>query len=105
MVADGSGKPAFKADVAILNGMIAAVGADLGTEANEVLDVTGLVVSPGFIDAHSHTDCSILLGRDSYNKLEQGITTEVTGHCGDSGALSFEGSLEEYPPPHDAGAV
>lgn len=96
MVADGTGKPAYQADVAVRDGVIAAIGADLGTEAKEVLDISGLVVSPGFIDAHSHTDCSILMGRDSYNKLEQGITTEVTGHCGDGAAPSYEGSLEEY---------
>lgn len=96
LVADGSGKPAFQADVAIRDGKIAAVGALPDAEAKEVLDITGLVVSPGFIDAHSHTDCSILLGRDGYSKLEQGITTEVTGQCGDGPAPSFEGSLEEY---------
>ena len=57
LVADGSGKPAFQADVAIRDGKIAAVGALPDAEAKEVLDITGLVVSPGFIDAHSHTDC------------------------------------------------
>jgi N-acyl-D-amino-acid deacylase len=95
LVADGTGRKAFRADVAVRDGRIAAVGADLGTEAGEVLDCTGLVVAPGFIDAHSHTDCSILEGRDGYSKLEQGITTEITGQCGESAAPSFEGSLDD----------
>jgi N-acyl-D-amino-acid deacylase len=78
---DGTGNPWFKADVAIRAGKIAAVG-QLDQQAERELDVQGLAVSPGFIDPHSHTDCSILRNREAYTSIQQGITTEFVGNCG-----------------------
>ena len=82
-VIDGSGKPGFSADVAVKDGKIAAVGADLG-EAARVIDATGLFVTPGFIDAHSHSDMNCLSQPEQREKGEQGITTSVSGQCGQS---------------------
>ena len=59
MVIDGTGSPAFSADVAVHQGKIARIGKDLG-DAAQVIDAAGLVVTPGFIDSHSHSDSSIL---------------------------------------------
>jgi N-acyl-D-amino-acid deacylase len=80
-VVDGSGSPAFKADVAVADGKIPAVG-DLGSaRAEQVIDATGLVVSPGFIDMHSHSDLVLLINPAAESKVRQGITTEVVGNC------------------------
>ncbi len=81
-VVDGSGRPAEKADVGILNGRIASVGDLSSAEARTVLDAEGLCVSPGFIDMHSHSDLSLMAHRRSESSLSQGITTEVIGSCG-----------------------
>ena len=81
MVIDGTGSPAFSADVAVHQGKIARVGKELG-EAAQVIDATGLVVTPGFIDSHSHSDSSILDFPDQVEKAEQGVTTSIGGQCG-----------------------
>ncbi len=81
-VVDGTGKPRFQADVGVKDGVITAVGNLDGQEAKEVLDIAGLCVSSGFIDWHSHSDLAVLADLDAFNILEQGITFEITGHCG-----------------------
>ena len=83
-VMDGTGKPGSGADVAVADGRIAAVGDLRGMNARRVLDADGLAVAPGFIDAHAHSDTSFLEDTSGASKLYQGITTEVTGNCGDS---------------------
>ena len=83
-VVDGTGAPRFVADVAVRDGKIAAVAPRLEGEAVQVIDATGRMVSPGFIDWHSHSDMTVLRGLDAPNILEQGITLEITGHCGGS---------------------
>ena len=81
-IVDGSGNPWFKADVGIKDGKIAAVGNLSGAEAARTVDVQGLVVSPGFIDSHSHSDWTILRNREAWSSLQQGVTTEYVGNCG-----------------------
>ena len=83
MVIDGSGEDAFAADIAVKDGKIAAIGSDLGT-ALQVIDATGLTVTPGFIDSHSHADGAILTFPQQIEKVEQGITTNIGGQCGSS---------------------
>lgn len=82
-VIDGSGSAAFAADVAVKDGKIAAVGQNLG-EAAQIIDATGLTVTPGFIDAHSHSDMNTLSHPNQNLKGEQGITTSISGQCGQS---------------------
>lgn len=86
-VLDGTGKEGFIADVAIANGKIAAVGKCDG-EAARVIDATGLVLTPGFIDSHSHSDRAMRTYPDQLEKIEQGITFSITGQCGGSAAPS-----------------
>lgn len=81
-IVDGTGSPWFQADVGIQNGKIVAVGQLDAASETQVLDVTGLVVTPGFMDPHSHTDCSALKNREAYTSIQQGITTEFVGNCG-----------------------
>jgi N-acyl-D-amino-acid deacylase len=81
-VIDGSGESTIKADVGIIGDKIVAVGDLSGKEANIRIDATDRVVSPGFIDAHAHTDTKLLINPKGESKIRQGVTTEVTGNCG-----------------------
>jgi N-acyl-D-amino-acid deacylase len=85
-VVDGSGRPAFEADVAVKDGRIAALGRFDDAEAVERIDLTGLAICPGFIDIHSHSDTPLLVDPRGLSKIHQGVTTEVTGNCGSSPA-------------------
>jgi N-acyl-D-amino-acid deacylase len=82
-VADGTGSPPFLGDVAIEGGQIAEVG-HLAQEAvaERVIDATGKVVCPGFVDPHSHSDFSVLANPAAESTIRQGVTTEVVGNCG-----------------------
>ncbi len=79
-IVDGTGNPWFNGDVAIRGDRIAAVG-PLATETNarRVIDARGLVVAPGFIDMHSHSDMTLLEDGSAQSKIRQGVTTEVLG--------------------------
>ncbi len=79
-VVDGTGNPWFVGDVAIRGDRIAKVGA-LGPDvaARKVLDARGLVVAPGFIDMHSHSDMTLFEDASAPSKVRQGVTTEVLG--------------------------
>jgi N-acyl-D-aspartate/D-glutamate deacylase len=88
-VIDGSGKKAYKADVAIEDDKIAEIGKLAGAEAKREIDAAGMAVTPGFIDIHSHFDWPILDPNHSdllSPLLKQGVTTMVTGNCGFSPA-------------------
>ena len=81
-VVDGTGRSAFRADVGVERGKIAAIGNLADARAKKVLEAPGLCVTPGFIDMQSHSDLSILAHRKGDSSLSQGITTEVVGSCG-----------------------
>ncbi|MEK7879913.1 MAG: D-aminoacylase, partial [candidate division NC10 bacterium] len=82
----GSGAPAFRADVAVEGERIAAASPGLRTPAGREIDATGLYVTPGFIDIHSHSDLFFLDCPSAESKVRQGVTTEVVGMCGFSPA-------------------
>lgn len=81
---DGTGKPAVIGDLAISGDRIVAVGAFTVTNKPTVIDAKGLVVAPGFIDLHTHSDTALTqkATRANLNYLTQGVTTVVTGNCG-----------------------
>jgi N-acyl-D-amino-acid deacylase len=81
---DGTGRPGFPASVAVRDGRIVDVGALPAAEAAVVLDVAGLVVAPGFVDVHGHTDLGIFVDHRADSKVRQGVTTEVVGQDGSS---------------------
>ena len=85
-IVDGSGAPWFAADVAIVGGHIAALGRLAQAEARARIDATGLVVTPGFVDFHAHSDVTLLADPHAESAVRQGITTQVVGHCGFSAA-------------------
>jgi N-acyl-D-amino-acid deacylase len=79
---DGTGNPWFKADLLIEEGRIKEIGPNIrNSDPDITIDATGLIVSPGFIDIHTHSDYSIMLSRGE-NVLSQGVTTHVVGNCG-----------------------
>src|SRR5258705_7227355 len=78
---DGSGSPARAADVAVEGERIAAVGPGLSGQADRVIDAAGKMVSPGFIDMHSHSDLFYFACPSAESKIRQGVTTEVVGMC------------------------
>ncbi|HEY6871865.1 MAG TPA: D-aminoacylase [Geobacteraceae bacterium] len=82
LLVDGSGGPPCRADVAIANGRVAAVGPRLDGPAACRIDACGLVLAPGFIDIHSHTDMTLFRHPLVESKAMQGVTVEVTGNCG-----------------------
>jgi N-acyl-D-amino-acid deacylase len=81
-VVDGTGKPARVADVGVSDGIVTALGHLDRQQAHRSLLADGLVVAPGFVDIHSHSDVTILINPRAESKIRQGITTEVTGNCG-----------------------
>ncbi len=84
-IVDGTGNPWFYGDMAIRADRIVAVGrVPAGTAENEI-DAKGLVVSPGFIDMHSHSDFLLLEDGDAQSKIRQGVTTEVLGEGSSAG--------------------
>ena len=85
-VIDGTGNTWFKADVGINGQIISAIGGLSAEKASEIIDASGLMVSPGFIDMHSHSDLVLLVNPKAESKIRQGITTEVIGNCGGSAA-------------------
>jgi N-acyl-D-amino-acid deacylase len=79
---DGTGKSRYAADVEIHHGLIHAILAVGGNSTFESFDGSGLVLAPGFIDAHTHDDVLVLQGQSPHPKLSQGVCTVVTGNCG-----------------------
>lgn len=88
-VADGTGRPPFRADVGVKGERIVAVGRVQG-DAEQEIDAKGMVVCPGFIDPHTHGDIRILRHPLAENFVMQGITTIIGGHCGASMAPLVE---------------
>ena len=82
MIVDGSGLPRFQADVGIKDGKIAEIGRLTGAAAKETIDAEGHVVSPGFVDGHTHMDAQIFWDPIGTSSCYQGVTSVVMGNCG-----------------------
>src|SRR5262249_16237316 len=94
-IVDGSGNPWFYADVAIKNGKIAKVGKIDPRMGKSVIDAKGMVVSPGFIDLHTHTDMPVLADGNVESAVRQGVTLDVIGES--STVAPLKGAvLDEY---------
>ena len=83
-IVDGTGAPPFLGDVAIAGGVVAAVAAvgELEGEAKREIDATGLSVTPGFVDIHTHYDAQITWDPHLFPSGYHGVTTAVVGNCG-----------------------
>jgi N-acyl-D-amino-acid deacylase len=95
-VIDGTGAPRYAADVRIVGDRIDAIGAQLPADDATMVDATGLIVAPGFIDVHTHDDQIVLARPSMLPKISQGVTTVVVGNCGISLAPLVHPNV---PPP------
>lgn len=87
-IVDGTGSPWYAGDVGIRNGRIAALGFLGNAKASEMVDASGMVVAPGFIDMLGQSDLSILVNPHLPSKIFQGITTEITGEGSSAAPLN-----------------
>ena len=99
-VIDGTGRQRYRADVAIDDDRIVAVGDLSGAVAQTVIDAAGRIVAPGFIDVHTHDDRMLRDAGAMTPKVSQGVTTVVAGNCGISLAPLVLGDGPP-PPPED----
>jgi len=95
-IVDGTGKPAYPGDVGVTGERIAAIGDLSQAEAKRRIDATGLIVSPGFIDTHTHSEGALLVDPQHANGLRQGITTEFLGIDGMSYAPLSSYNFKTY---------
>ena len=101
-IIDGSGNPWYSGDIAIQGDRIVAIGRLENAQAKRVIDATGLVIAPGFIDMLGQSEASLLIDNRALSKLSQGITTEITGEGGSVAPqnaltlMALQPSLEPY---------
>ncbi|MGH7335272.1 MAG: N-acyl-D-amino-acid deacylase family protein [Candidatus Rokuibacteriota bacterium] len=94
VVIDGTGSPGREADVVVRGDRIVAIEPGSTRAARRTIDARGLVVAPGFIDIHTHSDFTLPLNPRAESKIRQGVTTEVVGNCGFSVAPALPGRVE-----------
>lgn len=104
-ILDGTGGAAFLADLGITGDTIQAIGSISTEQGKQILDVTGLHISPGFIDIHSHSDFTIPTYGTADSRVRQGVTTEITGNCGSSAAPRIDSEEDRKAWMDDEGFV
>lgn len=97
-IVDGTGNPWFRGSIGIANGKIALISRRDITNADRVIDAGGMIVAPGFIDVHAHTE-DIFTNPTAENFLRMGVTSLVTGNCGGSttDVAEFLGKIKTTP--------
>ncbi|MDZ4773008.1 MAG: D-aminoacylase [Planctomycetota bacterium] len=101
LVVDGNGTLPRRVDVGVSDRRIAYLGVIDRERARRAIDATGLVVAPGFVDMHSHSDRSILSCPTADSRVMQGYTCEITGNCGGSAAPTAPDSKRKFPRVRD----
>ena len=81
-IIDGTGSPAYDGEVGIVEDKITKIGDLSNEDAKTTIDAKGQVVSPGFIDMHTHSDMSLVYDRNASSRIRTGVTTDVIGNCG-----------------------
>jgi N-acyl-D-amino-acid deacylase len=94
-IIDGAGNPPYRADIGITGGRISKIGRFARIHTKKEIDAKDLVVCPGFIDPHSHSEISIFFDNTLQSTIRQGITTCVVGNCGDNLAPAPPEKMEE----------
>ncbi len=98
-VVDGSGADPIDADVAVIGDSIVRIGSidpEARAQARRLIDASGLVVCPGFIDIHTHSDYPLLVDGTAQSKIRQGVTTEILGESDSAGPI--QGKVEKSAP-------
>ncbi len=95
LVVDGLGTPGRVADIGIVGDSISRIGSIPSSRGALVIPARGMVVAPGFIDVHNHTDINILVNPKAESCIRQGVTTLVAGQCGDSPFPLSDAMFEE----------
>src|SRR5215472_3024988 len=95
-LADGSGNRPWQADVALRGDRIAAIGALSGASRKRTIDAKGLVVAPGFIDMHNHSDDTLLDEPKCESMIRQGVTTMVLGEGGSQGPVRADAKARPW---------
>jgi N-acyl-D-amino-acid deacylase len=83
---DGTGAPPLRVDVGVIGERVVALGQLRQRETKRTVDVSGMYVTPGFIDIHSHSDLTVLVDPRAASKVRQGVTSDISGQCGISAA-------------------
>jgi N-acyl-D-amino-acid deacylase len=96
IVIDGTGNPEYQGDIALKDGKIEKIRPKIHEDANRKIDAIGMVICPGFIDMHSHTDFILPLFNKAESFIRQGITTNVIGMCGNSFAPIHPDHVDEF---------
>jgi N-acyl-D-amino-acid deacylase len=96
IILDGFGTKGYQADIGLVNDKIIAINQNLGTSAEIVIDAKDRIVSPGFIDIHTHTDSELIVNPTADSKIFQGVTTEVSGNCGYSPFPFNQSDFDEF---------
>ncbi|MCE7737531.1 MAG: amidohydrolase family protein, partial [Candidatus Heimdallarchaeota archaeon] len=91
-ILDGTGNLAYYGDIGVKDSKIVKLGILNNEKADRVIDVTGLTITPGFIDMHSHADFNLIQSPNAESLVKQGITSVVAGNCGFSLAPLKESS-------------
>ena len=94
-IVDGSGKLPYRGSIGIKGDMILKIEATKPLSGGKIIDAEGMVVSPGFVDIHGHSDYFLLVNPQAESKVRQGVTTEIGGNCGYSAAPIFGEEAEE----------
>ena len=96
-IVDGTGNPSWVGDVGIRQGKIAAMGRLAGAAARTVIDARGLVVAPGFIDIHNHSDYTLLIDGNAESMVRQGVTSMILGEGGSAAPVGGKQQEKEFP--------
>ncbi|MDA1055873.1 MAG: amidohydrolase family protein [Planctomycetota bacterium] len=83
-IIDGSGEPRYDADIGIVGDRVVAIGDLREAQAGRRIDARGAIVSPGFVDLHTHSDFTLLVNGKAESQVHQGVTFEAVGNCGHS---------------------
>lgn len=94
-IIDGTGNPWMSGEVGVADGVIASIGRTVEGDAGETVDLGGKILSPGFIDVHTHDDMALLRDATHAPKLLQGVTSVVLGNCGFGASPLGEGRADE----------
>ena len=81
-IIDGTGDPSYSADILISKDKIIDIGKFNKINNVDIVEADGLLVTPGFIDIHSHSDFTLLIDPRAVSSISQGVTTEIIGNCG-----------------------